>query len=426
MQLKLAISQLVLALILTPFFSAPGPVCRYSVRDVGFVNIHGQPWHLKMLRPSGADEDQISSWQSVVETQLAGTNVTFEWVRSDSLAGKRLERLFEGRSNSSLPLAAIYGQNDTVFPMRSLEDNPKEGLEDLLSSVVHSPMRDKVLDQITSALCAILVVESGESDSDKNVLEIANAAAKQVSRQMWMMEKPTEVGPVVEVISAKEREQEQWLLKSLGLNPTAKEPQLVIVYGQGRRLGDPLIGEDIIEGKIAQVAALCGQSCECELDRVWLYGTQMIHYWGDELAAKAEKHLNFDPGAALVLAEVNGIVSRAGQGNKRSDSLIGSGLVIHDFSQVDDTTKSGQPIQQGENAENLAVEVSSQEEGNPSTKEAGDISNEDPPSQTGQAGAGPENPVDTEPRWNPRWILLTIVGIAVLTMAVFLVNRGRE
>lgn len=421
MQLKLAMPQLVLALILTPFFSPPGTVCRYSVRDVGFVNIHGQPWHLRMLRPAGADEAQVSNWQSAVETQLDGTNVTYEWVRSDSLAGKRLDRLFEGRSNSLLPLAAMYGPNDTVFPIRALGKNASDKLEDLLKPVIRSPMRDKVLDQITSALCVILVVESGESAADENALEIANAAANQVSRQMWMMEKPTEVGPVVEVISAVEREQEQWLLKSLGLNPTAKDPQLVIVYGQGRRLGDPLIGKDILESKIAQLAGLCGQSCECELDRIWLYGTQMIHYWGDDRAAKAEKYLNFDPGAALVLAEVNGIVNRASQGNKRSDSLIGNGLVIHDFSEADDAAKQDQ---QDENSENLLAEVGSQESADHSTKEVGGISH-DTPSETDHPD-GLEDHVAAPGFWSSRWILLIIAGSIVLAVAFLAVARGRE
>ena len=424
MHLDLALLRVVLALFLASTPASPNSICRYSVRDVGFVNVHGQPWQLKVVRPAVADQDQVSSWQSAIRSQLEESNVTFEWVRSDSQSAKKIQILSSTKPPLGLPTAAIYGPNDLAFPVPFPENLTSDELEKTLDSIVHSPVRDRILDEITSTLCTILVVESGDSDFDRKAVEIANSAAEQISNKMWLMEKPTKKGPVVEVLESEERDQEQWLIRSLGLDLEATVPQLVIVYGQGRRLGDPLIGQDILEGRIVQLASLCGQSCECELDRFWLYGTQMIHFWGDKRAARAERHLDFDPGAALVIAEVNGIVGRAGRGNKRSDSLIGNGLVIHDLPDIADVEK----------------ETNLRTESDESTVEMAEHDkNSDPPGKDVLKSTDPGRPSSTEhvaaesgdqgggsDTLSSRWILLIVAVSIVLAIAIFAMARGRD
>ena len=80
--------------------------------------------------------------------------------------------------------------------------------------------------------------------------------------------------------------------------------------------------------------------CECDLDRDWLYGHQMVHRWTTNLENQALSTLNFDPFAAYVKSEVAAIVRKAGRESSPGDAIdLGPGLIIHDL----DAIESKQP-----------------------------------------------------------------------------------
>ena len=239
-------------------------LCRYSVRDVGFVNVHGNAWQLRIVRPPAFDGDQVSQWETMLRTRLADTNVTYQWVPPDSQTGKKLLRLFEIETDLSSPVAAIFGADETVLPVTIGKTPTPDELDQMLSSVIKSPAREAVLNQISSVLCVILVVECGDEKLDLQATTAADGAAGRITKQMWMMDKPTKNGPVVFRVRANQKDQEQWMLRSLGIDPKLSMPSVAVIYGQGRCLGIPLTGSEWSQSKIVQLASLCGRSCECD------------------------------------------------------------------------------------------------------------------------------------------------------------------
>ena len=211
------------------------------------------------------------------------------------------------------------------------------------------------------------------------------------------------------------------MLRSLGIDPKLSMPSVAVIYGQGRCLGIPLTGSELSQSKIVQLASLCGRSCECDLDRKWLYGTQMIHHWGQQRQLKAEDNLDFDPAAALVVAEVSGILGRVGSGaNRDANASLGNGLIIHDFSSEDDD-ETNLPI----NPSAAGAQTKS-EQGKTSPGDGNEPPVVEPAQATKHQQPESSNQASTSESINVRWLLIIVIGVVVLLLAVVAVVRGKE
>lgn len=306
--------------------------CKYSVRDVAFVNVHGKVWQLELIKPKAVDAAEFDKWNDILRNKLQRSNVGHVWLPADSREAQKWQKR-PNSTHDSHPMMRLCGPNATVIPFTVEPSN--SSFEQQVDLLLDSPARRKILDNLVRALCVVVLVESGNSLEDVNAANAATAAIDKLKRQMWTLEKPTDLGPVLVTIPASQKNEESWLLRSLGFEET-NMPAVAIVYGQGRRLGEILTAENITVEKIVGRASICGQNCECDLDRNWLYGQQMIHVWPKRLERAAERSLDFDPNAALVMAEVAQILQKNSAGvaaDRRVD--LGGGLVIHDLDSIE-------------------------------------------------------------------------------------------
>lgn len=308
--------------------------CKYSVRDVAFVNVHGRAWQLKLIKPSVVDPQQFGEWNQTLKSKLKNSNVGHVWLAQDSEQARSLgDALTSGQAIPQMVLVGPDGQGIDI----SQEVNEASSFESKIDGLLTSPARKQILDKLVERLCVVLVVESG-TEQDQVVNEIVKQAVGKIDKQMWMMEKPTDQGPAIVKISAKAIKQEKWLLASLGIKPL-QTPAVAIVYGQGRRLGEVLTGDAIEIQKIVGRASVCGHDCECNLNRDWLYGQQMVHVWDKALERRAEQSLSFDPHSAFVVAEVAQIIQKNANGLPPNERVnLGGGLLIHDLDALEPLT----------------------------------------------------------------------------------------
>ncbi len=308
--------------------------CKYSVRDVAFVNVHGKPWQLQLIKPVNVPLQQFESWNAILKSRLADSNVGFIWHDSDSDQAMRLvERASIVKVAAAMepPLMFLTGPDEEAIPCS--RSQAAISFDQQIGRLIDSPIRQEILHQLVDSLCVIVLVESGD-EPDGHAVETLNSAIDQVHKQMWAMEKPTEKGPALVRLSVDQAAGEAWLLKSLGIRNQGL-PAVAVVYGQGRRLGDVLTGADIAVEKIVGRVSICGRDCECDLDRDWLYRTQLIHVWSSELERKAESSLSFDPRSGWVIAEVAQILQKNRTrlaADERVD--LGGGLLIHDLDPI--------------------------------------------------------------------------------------------
>ena len=388
------------------------PVCKYSVRDVAFVNVHGKSWQLKLQKPYQVDETTMIRWSGLLRKKLERSNVGFEWV--ETLDGEA--PMTEGTDTSQpvLPAMVISSSESGAIAVRSTAGH---SLEQVLDRLLDSQKRSVILEQVVDSLCVFVLFETGIEAIDREARAECEAAVEQVAGQMWTLEKPTERGPTLVTVSRTESVEELWLRHSLGVT-SSEQPAVAIVYGQGRRLGELLVGDEIVASKLVGRAGICGTDCECDLDRQWLYGTQMIHDWSKEQELAAEASLSFDPHSAFVVAEVAQIVRKnsrrgAGRSSTRDRVDLGGGLVIHE---LDSITLSNDPESAKEPRDELEDKLPLTE---PLPK-TGDNATATPHKPTGES----EPATDAGgQRISLPWPLL--VGLAVAVLAVFLITIRR-
>ncbi len=316
-------------------------LCKYSIRDVGFVNVHGKTWQVQLLKPPGLDGASFEKLDATVRRKFQRTNVSHLWIEADSeQAGKLLRSVVGNNENGNNEngkkrigfLVSPDGAVVSILP--AMESDALGAIEATIDDLIHSPIRKKILAATSQSLCAVVLFCSGEKTRDNAAVEILDKASQRLQKQMWMLEKPTDSPPVPLVVDASQQNKEKWLMYSLGVEAN-RTPAVVILYGQGRRLGGILAMEDLTAENIVGQASVCGRDCECDLDRNWLYGHQMIHQWTLQSERAAENTLNFDPHASLVIAEVAQIIRKNNlAGGLAKPVNLGPGLIIHDLEPI--------------------------------------------------------------------------------------------
>jgi hypothetical protein len=306
--------------------------CQYSVRDVAFVNVHGPAWQLQLIKPDDVEAEQFDAWNKTLREKLVRSNVSYVWVDFGSRQADWLQNQTGIRPNS-MPMMVMTGFGERVIPV-SVVGSGENALADELDRLLSSPARRKILDNLVDTLCVLVLVESTDTAKNIEAKQTCADAIRKLNDQMWALEKPTDRGPVLVKISADQQPSERWLLESLGIDGDAL-PGVAIIYGQGRKLGETLSGDELTVEKILGRASLCGSDCECNLDRDWLYACQMIHVWDKQHERAAEQSLNFDPHSAFVIAEVAQIIQKNLPTTTPDQRInLGAGLIIHDLDPI--------------------------------------------------------------------------------------------
>jgi len=324
--------------------------CKYSVRDVAFVNVHPQSWQLQLVSTDSMTDQQFTEAVELVQQKLQRTNLDHVWLKPGSLQAEKVKRFVTDAAKQSgdrlvngLPMMAVRASEGLMYGVKVLDGD----LALTVSNIIHSPIREKILAEVCSSLCAIVLIHSGDNPRDARAKRQVEIAITQVEQQMWSFDKQTEKGPSLVVFTVEEQTADPWLLRclqastkgSFSTRGNADLPAVAIIYGQGRMMGEWLptkeseFGERTLIQKIVSMASVCGRDCECDLDRNWLYGRQFLHNWTLELERQAESSLDFDPNSTYVKVEVGQILKkpkREGAGTDRALSL-GGGLVIHDL-----------------------------------------------------------------------------------------------
>ncbi|MEN1681212.1 MAG: ATP-binding cassette domain-containing protein [Planctomycetota bacterium] len=68
---------------------------------------------------------------------------------------------------------------------------------------------------------------------------------------------------------------------------------VVVLFGRGRRLGDPLTAEELAGKKLDRLLAVVSMDCECEYDVAPLIGPMIPHRWSQRAQRRAAEKLGF-------------------------------------------------------------------------------------------------------------------------------------
>ncbi|MDG2470877.1 MAG: hypothetical protein P8M80_16470, partial [Pirellulaceae bacterium] len=138
-------------------------LCKYSIRDVGFVNVHGKTWQVQLLKPPGLDRASFEKLDATVRRKLQRTNVSHIWVEANSEQAGKLIRSVVGHhedgqnEDEGKQIGFLVSPDGVVVSiLPALEADALGTIEATIDDLIHSPIRKKILAATSQSLCAVV------------------------------------------------------------------------------------------------------------------------------------------------------------------------------------------------------------------------------------------------------------------------------
>lgn len=284
--------------------------CRYSVRDTGFVDLGSDPYRLILRLGPNSTAQLRTDFEQGAAAVLLDANITFSATPGAPDTVSRL--LLQSPDQRELTLA-----KEPALP------NSRAGIIEALERSASSPARTQLHDDLLRAYAVVVLVEGLDPAANRRARRTVDEAITAIARLLPEMPKPVDIPPRVLALPAASIAAESVLVWGLGMSPQpTQDPRVAVVFGRGRRVGEPLEGGLITRTILQDRLALIGQDCECDLDRSSLQGPVIPARWDATRQRTAAAALGFDPENPLIRAEISRIVIKgpAQPGARRTPS----------------------------------------------------------------------------------------------------------
>ncbi|MHC1765988.1 MAG: PQQ-binding-like beta-propeller repeat protein [Verrucomicrobiia bacterium] len=293
----------------------PACACRYNVRDVGFVDLDAELYHLYIFHGRSTPAQWVAEVRALSSSVLRDGNIAVDVINADDEKAHPSLKFLPAEAVRSLPAAALVSPDGPVLPVALFKDETlaSDSLAAALRDLVSSPTREAVLQAVSDNFAAILLIEGENPDANDKVRQAIAGAQEEISAQMNLMPKAIAKPPALVVLEATALAREKILLWSLGLGTaTTPLPRAAILYGRARWIGPLMKGDEITTRNLAGLLSIIGADCECGLDISWTLGTRLPVSWNEARQSHIAKALGFDPENPMVKLEISRIVGRRG------------------------------------------------------------------------------------------------------------------
>lgn len=311
--------------VLLLMFAHPLYACRYTVREIGFADFGVNSYQLCFLYNSNTPDDQIKTFRRVTYAALHDANVAVELVNIEKDTNSIGFKYLKDHPVRQFPATLLISPEGRALPFEFSESAEfKNQVWEQIETMVTSPLRARLLPQLAKTYGVVLLAEGTDAAQNRQVRNQIEKAIAEIHRTLGQLPKPVEKPPVLMTLPFNQRQSEQILLWSLGLDSESPAPQVAVLYGRGRRVGPPLTGESLNENNLLNLLGLIGADCECGLDRAWLLGIMFPLRWPGELRDLLVDQLHFDVENPAVKSEMSQIlaISEASRPSSSSDRLF--------------------------------------------------------------------------------------------------------
>jgi len=246
-------------------------------------------------------------------------------------------------------------ENSLLLPFSYKNENLNESLWRLIEQVVSSSMRKEIIKMVKNTYGAVLLIEGNNEEMNRQAKHEISGAIQDITNALKLMPKLIENAPQMIVMSKTDFAKEKVLLWSINARvKSSNQPQVVVLYGRGRRIGPVLRGKEIDKDNIFNLLAIIGADCECGLDRSVMLGKIIPLRWNKEIQTELAEQLGFDVENPMIKSEMSQILSLSVdlQNGKNSESPLSAykeGIIKFDTPSV--PTVSSRSLQAPESSE---------------------------------------------------------------------------
>jgi len=297
-----------------------GIACRYTVREIGFADYGKDLYQLILFKDGTISETDIKLFENICSAALLNTNICGKVIDIKKEKSSPFLKYYKSPEKGHWPDLIFVSPAEKVKILSwDRKENFTQSIWALLETIVTSPARELLREDIVESYAVIYFIESGHPDEDRTAERIIKQAVERTGQIMMSLPKPVDKPPRVIRINTEEKGNEDILLWSLGWKgDESKKPAVAIMYGRGRRMGPMLDGDFIREEVITNMLRFVGEDCECGLDRTWMLGTMIPWRWDSKLKAAVHSEYGFDADNPLVVSEMIQILSVAPERINRS------------------------------------------------------------------------------------------------------------
>lgn len=312
--------------------------CKYTVRDIGFTDLGMTGYKLYFYVDKATPMETISTFEQLTYAVFLEANIETEIIHTDRQIAHPAMSYFKRLKNISMPaiIIADADKRGLLLPFSYTNENFKEAIWRLIEHVVSSPMRKEIINLVRSTYGAVLLIEGDNEAINRQAKLVVSDAIQDITHALKLMPKLIENPPQMIVMSQKDLFKENVLLWSLnaGVKKT-DQPQVVVLYGRGRRIGSVLRGKEIIKDNIFSLLAIIGADCECGLDRSVMLGKMIPLRWEKEIQTELAEQLGFDVENPMIKSEMSQILSLSvdlqnGKNSKSPLSAYKEGIIKFD------------------------------------------------------------------------------------------------
>jgi hypothetical protein len=236
-----------LAISILAIASTPLRLCRFTVRDVAFVDLGDETYRLIAYLSEDDDPGWHAAFMSRARRALAETNVIPSAVEPVARTGDS-ERWVRDLDLRRFPAVVLVGPGGRAIelppPPREWRAEVAETESPWLAEIVGSPLRARVRDLALEHFCVAVLAEGDDESRNRAAADRVEAAFAEIEKVFDRMPKSVGGLPVLVTVPAAERESERILTWSLGLEVgepgSPADPAVAIVFGRGRRVGPAL------------------------------------------------------------------------------------------------------------------------------------------------------------------------------------------
>jgi hypothetical protein len=285
------------------------------------VDLGTEPYYLYGYVTADTPSDTITTFEQTSYAALMDSNIKFEIIDTSRQKDHPAIKFLDLWPIESFPAAVLVSPEKRSLLVSVIEpDRPfKQSLWSALESILSSPKREEILQQVITTYGVVLVIEGPDAQENRRIREAASAAVERITTQMPLMPKAIANPPVQVVIDSNSLSDEKVLLWVLGLDADkVRAPCATVIYGRARRMGPILRGSEITETKLTRILSIVGADCECGLDRSWILGKRLPVRWDGKIQARVAKALGFDPENPMVKMEISQILRRGQISSERT------------------------------------------------------------------------------------------------------------
>lgn len=302
--------------------------CRYTVRDIGFVDLRGNEFIVVV------EGESLRPQLEQIKNRLRDSNIGVSFDDGkESIDGEAsstdCSNQIDPESTWSISLLDSNGRRITLESSSSSTEVPD--VKDVLEREIFETTLGKLGESTVDSFAQVILIEGTDASANENAHAVRDEAILAIRKIEPLLPRPLQYPVRTLTVTADQREHEQVLLWSLGIDSenNSSSPIVAVVYGRGRLAGPVMVGDEIeVRETLAQLA-LVGESCECETDRAWLQERILPIDWPKDSRSVAVDLLGFDPDNPLVHAEVVRIVSRGptSNGERRNEPTGGEDAI---------------------------------------------------------------------------------------------------